>query len=483
MILVRVHFLDNSSKVFLLNPKTSIKDLLIQCLEKLGVLEPDVIFTYFGIFESRNGGSVDSCLAMDSVIQDALNSWAEAEVDKTAKFLFMIRLYLPSIIGLATKDVVLHKEGKGKDDLSFNQYVEVAEVNDENVMHLQFIQAVYNVITGRYPTTADEALLLGSIHFLMKFGRFRSETHKVGFLGNRIVEFVPIKHLKSNGNLPDWEGKLFNKVQEMTADLVGADGRKKANAEDSDEENGEGGSIDRDFLFVDGIRKLTPLRKYMEIIYKMVPIFGSSLYRCTQRCSRALPDVINLGIYHEGIQLFDKSKKLLKTFYIEDIYRWGFKPNQMFYFEISADNDLGTGSLEFETIEGKVISDLMTDYALAFLKEREREEERATKFSSKTRQMPQPPVSSNGKASNSLPPPPKLATGPLTRGPLAHLYQDKSPQYRAAVRIQALFRGFSLRNEWVREDAAILVQSIFRGYRARVELSKMIEEMITAGEL
>lgn len=32
--------------------------------------------------------------------------------------------------------------------------------------------------------------------------------------------------------------------------------------------------------------------------------------------------------------------------------------------------------LEFETAEGKVISDLLTDYAMAFLKEKEREEQR-----------------------------------------------------------------------------------------------------------
>lgn len=84
-------------------------------------------------------------------------------------------------------------------------------------------------------------------------------------------------------------------------------------------------------------------------------------------------------------------------FHIEDIYRWGFKPNQMFYFEINEENDLGehlqlicglvclsililglnsspgTGTLEFDTVEGKVLSDLLTDYAMAFLKERERE--------------------------------------------------------------------------------------------------------------
>jgi hypothetical protein len=39
----------------------------------------------------------------------------------------------------------------------------------------------------------------------------------------------------------------------------------------------------------------------------------------------------------------------------------------MFYFDIKAAADLG-GTLEFETSQATKISDLLTDYALAFLK-------------------------------------------------------------------------------------------------------------------
>lgn len=192
----------------------------------------------------------------------------------------------------------------------------------------------------------------------------------------------------------------------------------------------------------------------------------------TQRCSRALPDTLILGVYHEGIHLMDKSKKPLRVFYIEDIFRWGFKPNTMFYFEVNADNELGTGSLEFDTDKGKVVSDLMTDYALAFLKEREREEERMASL---------PPLSmASLKIGGGAQQPGDRV---LMRGTAAHLYEGKTKEYRAAVRLQALYRGFSLRNEWVREDAAILIQSIYRGYRARVFLSEMIEQMIQNGEL
>jgi hypothetical protein len=42
---------------------------------------------------------------------------------------------------------------------------------------------------------------------------------------------------------------------------------------------------------------------------------------------------------------------------------------------------------------------------------------------------------------------------------------NSSRQQAAATKIQALGRGFNLRNDWAKEDAAILIQSVYRGYR------------------
>ncbi len=192
---------------------------------------------------------------------------------------------------------------------------------------------------------------------------------------------------------------------------------------------------------------------------------------------------------HTGISIFDKSKKHVRTFHIEEIYRWGFKPATMFYFEVSVEDnlDLGTGSLEFETAEGRAISDLLTDYAMAFLKEREHEDERAEKLprnngsNGAAKKAPLPPVPSSAP-----PPPPVVKTAaPSKSKPIAPALAqaNKAKETKAAVKLQALFRGFSLRNEWSREDAAILIQSVFRGYRARIALSDMIEQLIKAGEL
>jgi hypothetical protein len=526
--------LDNSSKIFLAERSTTVKDILLQCLQKCGVVEPTLILPYFGLFESKNGGSVDGALDMESTMRSVLDTWEDSGVAQTAKFLFMIRLFMPCLWGLQTKDVVAFRLNKPKSVISLDTYFAEADLVDVNCLHLQFIQAVFQLITGRYPTTPDQAIELGAVHFLYKFGEYRPESHKVGFLGNRIVEFIPVKHLKGATSLADWEGNLFSKVQSI-AQIAMADNRNSANNGDDDEE--DTGSVydnthHKTVYFRRNGKPLSAQRKYMELVYAMDSTYGCTFFRCNQHCSRALPDVVLLGIHHLGLSLFNKSKEFVRTFHIEDIFRWGFKPNQMFYFEIAEDSDLGTGSLEFDTVEGKVISDLLTDYAMAFLKEREREDERHELMKSgqfdvgstrsKSNRMagtdassgydnddnkssggtvPAAPASSSYAAAAPTttstsgappppPPPPPPAAGAPPRPPsigtataAGNLSAKLSKEEKAAIRIQALARGVVLRTDWAREDSAILLQSVWRGYKARVLLSKMIESMILEGEL
>lgn len=115
----------------------------------------------------------------------------------------MIRLYIPSLNGLQYVDVVARRLNLVTADTSdytatmnLEKYLLNAEVIDPSLLHLQYIQAVYNVITGAYPTSEDQALTLGSLHFLLKFGEYKPNVHVPGFLENRIVEFIPIRLLK-----------------------------------------------------------------------------------------------------------------------------------------------------------------------------------------------------------------------------------------------------------------------------------------------
>jgi len=358
--------------VFLAEPSTTVQDLLRQTLAKCGTLDIEMNLPYFGIFESRNGASIDCSLGLDLLVFDVLNMWNDQGISETAKFLFMIRLHLPCLWGLQFRDVVAFRLNKPKSVLSLQSYLSEAEVIDINSLHLQFIQSVYNVITGRYPTTTEQALDLGAIHFLAKFGEYHSHSHKVGFLGNRIVEFIPVKHLRSasSGGISQWESNLLTKVQ-----LYASNAHCEESPDDDCEE--EDGSSSKVVYFHLNGKPISAEHKYMEQVFKMTNAYGHSFFKCTQHCCKSLPEQVFVGVHHHGLSVFDKSKRVLCNFHIEDMFRWGFKPNQMFYLEICEDNDYAdSGCIEFDTSEGKAVSDLLTDYAMAFLREREREETR-----------------------------------------------------------------------------------------------------------
>ena len=292
---------------------------------------------------------------MEASISDIIRGWEEASISDTAKFLFMIRLYMPCLWGLQQKDVVAFRLNKPKSVVSLETYFDEAEVVDVNCLHLQFIQAVYHVITGRYPTTPEQALDLGAVHFIFKFGQFNPESHRVGFLGNRIVEFIPIKHLRGGASLTEWENNLLTRVQTYanTAASHAANAASNGHDEESDQEDEEegkeknSGEESKVAYFRRNGKIVSPQRRYMETIYSMEALYGCTFFRCTQHCSRALPDVVHVGVHHHGLSIFDKSKKLVRMFHIEDIYRWGFKPSLMFYFEINEENDLGTCAFFF----------------------------------------------------------------------------------------------------------------------------------------
>eukprot|EP01035_Chromulina_nebulosa_P037426 gene37426-50511_t len=266
---IRIHFLDNSSKMFLVEDRTTVKDLIHQCLQKIGVLlqiddstSTAAILPYFSLFECLNGSTIenDAALNLSAIVVDVIRSWGSKNPD--AKLLFLIHLYMPCLWGYQYRDVVAFKISKPKSMLTLETYFDEAgeHLLDPTLLHLQFIQAVYQVISGRYPTTADQAIELGAIHFLHKFGEYKPSTHVPGFLGNRIVEFIPIKHLKSSSSasgrsLEDWERTLLEKVLSYATEAAAI--------------TDEGGTS----YFQRSGFTISPQRKYMELVYSM-PAYG-----------------------------------------------------------------------------------------------------------------------------------------------------------------------------------------------------------------
>jgi hypothetical protein len=189
-----------------------------------------------------------------------------------------------------------------------------------------------------------------------------------------------------------------------------------------------------------------------------------------------------------------KSRQVLRQFHIEEMNRWGYKPGSLFYLECKLDGKDIT-AVEFGTRDGQLISDLMTDYAHAYIQEMEMEEARGvtdTSAESDTASAlaslpPPPPAVPTKKAASSAPPPPPARPPPRPAAPppasRPHLKDYTPHHHECATIIQSNYRGYALRSDWMKEDAAITIQAYYRGYIGRCQVSEMLEELYRMGEL
>jgi hypothetical protein len=105
--------------------------------------------------------------------------------------------------------------------------------------------------------------------------------------------------------------------------------------------------------------------------------YGAALFVVKQTYTRVHPRKLLLGISRRGILLLRSPKsptdgvmETLAKYPLADIYRWAYKPGVNFYFEIKAEDSPDEHPIHtFETIEGKHMSDMLTDYAMALLRE------------------------------------------------------------------------------------------------------------------
>lgn len=211
---------------------------------------------------------------------------------------------------------------------------------DPKIVHMLFIQGVYNIISGTYPTQDKEAIALAALQFQARFGVHNPASHKPGFLTSTLVEYLPAVHIETGGKTAQqWEEQLFHKHAFSTS--------------------------------------TTPRESYLALLAKR-DYYGAALFAVKQKFDRTLPRKLYIAISRRGILLVripergddEEGMETLQSYPLADIYRWAYKPGVNFYFEIKGDKgDADNAVYTFETPEGKAMSDLLTDYALALLRE------------------------------------------------------------------------------------------------------------------
>jgi hypothetical protein len=275
--------------------------------EKLGFENPKRDARYFSLFEALNGAHVNRSLSDNEVVLDVVKGW-DPVANPNALLVYQVKLFMESLF----------------------------KNTPPKVMQMLYIQAVHHVITGVYQCPADSATYLAGLQFQVRFGEHRPEVHKVGFLTEKIAEFIPTQ-LLSQKEAVEWEKEIFTDHARLKGRFENADPR---------------------------VEYVMCVRDFQS--------YGNQFFTVEQDEWKKYPKVIALGISQRGIYIFiPGNMELVQQFKLSEIYRWGFQPNVNFYFEVkNTSGGPGSGPFyRFKTLEGQRMSDLLTDYAMALLRE------------------------------------------------------------------------------------------------------------------
>lgn len=184
--IIKVYTLDKSVRSIEINPFSSIQDLKKAMLTKTGLSfgEP------FAIFE-QNYKNEENFITDNKRVMDVYAGWKEdklAEGPDPYRFMFKAKLILKT-----TNPRLL---------------------DDEDALHLFYVQAVHDIVHGRYPAEARDCPSLAALFLQANFGDFRSEEHSLEWISSHLPDLVP------NNLLLDRNGKLHEKTVDAMAQKV-----------------------------------------------------------------------------------------------------------------------------------------------------------------------------------------------------------------------------------------------------------------------
>lgn len=308
---------------------------------------------------------------------------------------------------------------------------------DPKVIYMLYIQAVYNTITGLYPCKEDDAVSLAALQVQAKFGSHKSEVHVPPYLQQQLMGLVPAP-LFPKKTPQWWESEILHRHSVLNADA-----------------------------------QQRPMFLYCAFIAPK-EYYGCAFFTTKQKFSNVLPQVLVLGISMGGICLMDKETKSgFEKYGLSQIYRWGYKPDATFYFQVKTPTGAKGPIFEFDTAQGHNMSDLLTDYANQILLELGIKPEQVAAAAANNAAS-----NTNSNTAEQAPAPAPVAapvpeTAPAVPAPAPAAMAPET----AAVTIQAVYRGHKVREDLKKHYAAIRIQKHVRGYLAKVQFDRMLDEM------
>jgi hypothetical protein len=362
--------------------------------ERVGIRGGAEWAKFFCVCECLDGVTLSRPLAGAEPVVPLLTAWA-AKGQRTARLVFRVLLTMKRIVAAAARDAVL--------------------------AHLLFVDAVYDVVSGVSPVSAGEAVKLAALQVQAKYGDHDAARHREGFLLPQLRGLLPRRHLEARP-ASEWEEQILTQHKLLPVK-----------------------------------RQRQPKQAYIESAVSH-DLCGLSYYFAAQSFHAAgggaagggagaggPPRHLLVAVSASGIGLFECStKKRIDHLSLTELYRWGFKRGETFYWELkpaytrpygaTIPPSPGKGALfQVAMREGREASELLTAYAMQVLED----------------------IKAARAAAAAAPP----------------------RDVKAATKIAAVWRGHRVRAGLRRRAAAVLVQSLARGFLARKQFERMLDAL------
>jgi len=302
-VLVRVYHLDGSFDVLPVSSWVTPGLLKAMVCEKRGINDGEA----FGIYEMTPEGE-ERFLDPEERILDVVAYWQRLFEEEKSK----------GDDG-ATKKQKKKALGNNFYRIVFkvHMYFEPA-ASDFAAHHEMYIQAVYDVVSARYPCGERDCIALASLQLQSEFG-----DSGLPDLKEKLIRFLPAKYAEGTR-----QSELASEIRKAHAQHAG----KTSEAAE---------------------------REYLEYV-KEWQVYGSSFFFVEPQMSVDLPDEVFLAVNPKGILIINPdTKEVLATHPYSEVPTWGHSGSS---FVLHIGNLIRQNKLYFATEQGKEINDLVRAY-------------------------------------------------------------------------------------------------------------------------
>lgn len=302
-VLIRVYHLDGTFDVLPVTSWVTPSLLKAMVCEKRGIQDGEA----FGLYEMTPEGE-ERFLDPEERILDLVAYWQRLFEEEKSK----------------GEDGESKKKKKKALGNSFyrvvfkvHMYFEPAAA-DVAAQHELYVQAVYDVVSARYPCGERDCVALGAIQLQVEYG-----DAGLADLNTKLARFLPAKYAESTR-----QTELANEIKKVHAQLAG---KTSAQAETD----------------------------YLSYV-KEWQVYGSSFFFVEPQMSVDLPDEVFLAVNPKGILIINPdTKEVLATHPYSEVPTWGHSGSS---FVLHIGNLIRQNKLYFATEQGKEINDLVRAY-------------------------------------------------------------------------------------------------------------------------